>query len=70
MLTQYAAPTADQVCEDTSVFPDIAQSNTINDKGTTSLPVNTVANYKIPPTMNAGDACEICEVTTVLCLPH
>jgi hypothetical protein len=59
MVAQRVAPIANHVCEDTSVFPNRARSSTISDRETTSLPVNKAANYKILPTMNAGDAYEI-----------
>jgi len=65
MVAKRVAPIADQVHEDISVCPSTAQRTTISDRDTTSLPVNTMANYKIMPTKNA-----IRDVTTVLSLPH
>jgi hypothetical protein len=70
MVAKHVAPIADQVYEDISVCPSMAQSTTISDRNTISLPVNTMANYKIMPTKNAGDTYEIQDVTTVLSLPH
>ena len=59
MVAKRVAPIADQVYEDISVCPNMAQSTTISDRDAISLPVNTVANYKILPNMNAGDTYEI-----------
>jgi hypothetical protein len=53
MVAKHVAPIADQVYKDISVCPSTAQSTTISDRDTTSLPVNTMANYKIMPTKNA-----------------
>jgi hypothetical protein len=58
MVAQLAAPTVDQIHEDTSVFPNMARSTNINDD-TTSVAVNTLANYELSSTVNAGDAYEI-----------
>jgi hypothetical protein len=61
MVAKCVAHTADQVYEDISVCPNMTQSTTISDRDTISLPANTVANYKILSTMNAGDTYEIHE---------
>jgi hypothetical protein len=70
MVAKRVASIAEQIYEDISVCPNTARSTTISDRDTIRLPVNTVANYKILPTMNAGDTYESMDVTTVLGLPH
>ena len=70
IVAKRVAPIADQVYEDITLCPNMAQNTTISDRDTISLPVNTVAKYKILPTMNAGDTYESMDVTTVLGLLH